>query len=282
MHNEYKIDLNKIILILIFFASTSALAHENSKTETLITIGHVSLAGDLSLTQARSLAINQARANAVEQANGVSVSASTLIRDSILAGSFIESLSKGYIIEETILGWERDWHQPDDIREPPIPILRVRLRATVQLPEKDFLHPYALTAKLNKTIFKSGENAIIHIMPTDDIYLLVANYTASDTVVPIFPNQYTSNNIFTKNLSATLPKENAAFTIELEIEPGSQRHTEAFLVFGFPKDRRSDLIDWLSLFPPGEALEYDEFHRRIVALPVAWLAEKVLTYKVYR
>lgn len=282
MRTGYKVDFNKIIFMLIFLASASALAHENSKTVTLVTIGHVSLAGDLSLPQAKLLAINQARASAVEQANGVSVSSSTLIRDSILAGSFIESLSKGYIVEETILGWERDWHQPDDTREPPIPILRVRLKATVELPEKDFLHPYVINAKLNKSVFKSGEHATIEITPADDIYLLVANYTASDKVVPIFPNQYAKNNIFTKDSSAVLPKEDAKFSIELAVEPGSRRHTEAFLVFGFPKDRRTNSVAWLSVFPPGEALDYDEFHRRIVKLPVAWLAEKVLAYEVYQ
>ena len=282
MHAWYKFLCMIVAYLLAFFSVELAIAHDENHRESVITTGNVSLAGDLSLPQAKLLALNQARASAIEQASGIAVTSSSLIRDSILAGSFIESLSKGYIVEETILGWESDWYQPDDSREPPVPILRVQLQSIVEVPKEGFLQPHAITAHLNKTTFTAGENAAISIIPADDMYLLVVNYTASDKIVPIFPNQYAYNNLIPKGVSSTLPNKNSGFTIELAVSPGSQQHTEAFFVFGFPRDTRSNSIEWLSLFPPGEPLDYDEFHRRIVKLPVAWLAEKVLAYEVYQ
>ena len=255
-------------------------AFEDVQQKTLVTVGQISLSADMSMAKAQHLALNEARAKAIERAGGIAIISGTLIRDSLMAGSFVETLAHGYIIEERILGWESDWRAALDPQSPPIPLLKVRLKSTVELPPQGFLRRDILHAHLEKPVYTAGDTAQLTISADDDMHILIANYTIDDDIVPLYPNQFDTDNVLLKGTTVAIPDRSAGYDIQLTTNPDHQRHTEAFLVFGFPYDPTRPPPAWTTLFPPGQALDYADFHRRLTKLPVHWMAEQVLVYEV--
>ena len=260
--------------------SNAAFALDAAQQTTLVITGQISLSADMSLAKAQQLALNEARAKAIERAGGVAVTSGALIRDSLMAGSFVETLSHGYIIEETVLGWEGKWHPSPASESPPIPTLKVRLRATVEIPPRGFLRHHVLKARLEKPVYTTGDTTRFHISADDDMHILIANYTINDEIVPIYPNPFVTDNLLQKGTSVSIPGDNAGYEFQLAAAAGHQRHTEAFMVFGIPADATQPPPAWTTLFPPGQPLSYADYHRRLAKLPISWIAERILVYDV--
>src|SRR5262245_49952821 len=108
--------------------------------------------------EAKQLALRQARAMAIAQAIGVEVRSYTVVKDFVLAGDFIKTLSQGYVRSEQVIRWEQGKYQPSST-DTPIPILKVYLKACV-LPRAALRDPeFLVRAELNKPVYVPGEKA---------------------------------------------------------------------------------------------------------------------------
>lgn len=246
--------------------------------------GEVGIVGSTTFGQAQQFAIQQARTAAIEQATGVRVSQNTLIVDDILQTSFIKTNLDGFIINEEIIKWSiNSAVAPGGKKnQPPIPFVSVKIKATVKSLPTDFFRRWALNAEFpsKKQVFKNGEHATINLAAKEDLYFLIANYSGKGKINVIYPNSIAAPNFLAAGTSYVVPTDRKKYQIVIELNPGDKTASEAFFIFGFPKNPETEKINWLRLFPSDYDFQYAEFYNQITSLPIQWLAEKTLIYAI--
>jgi len=268
----------KICVLLILISMNLPLMAE---TKDIMVQGRAAISGNLTLDQAKHQAINMARSLAIEQAAGVVVNSTTLLQNSLIVSEFINTFSYGFLIEEEILGWKGDWAKAKDPNQLGIPVIEVTLRGVISLPEKSFYHNYVLKANLNKKSYISGEEVKLDVSATEDLYIIVVNYTADNKIIPIFPNAASKQNTLLRENTLTLPGQfSNEFDLTVTTLPGHNNNTEAFVVFGFQMDGGTKSIPWTEIFPAGTDIKYSQFFNKIFQLPITWMAQKTLIYTV--
>ena len=191
--------------------------------------GTGSVAADvLTPGEAKQLALRQARAMAIAQVTGTEVRAQTVVKDFRLASDFIKSLVNGYVRAEQIVRWEQDKYQPSP-NEPPIPILRVHLRACV-LPRASMHDPeFVVRAELNKPVFVPGDTGILRVISSRRAHVAIFNLTADDRVRPYMGQPGIGPPLLLEaGAAATFPP--AGVSLVMELPSGQQRTSEAFIV----------------------------------------------------
>jgi len=272
------IHLTKLLAITFFLLSFNAIAEQ----KTVVVFGKAVIADGKTLNQARNQALNQARSLAIEQASGVSVTSSLLMKNALVVSEFVKTLSHGFLIEETVLDWQGDWVKTTNFPDLGLPVVVVKIAAKVETPEKTFFHNYALQAKLNKSIFRSGESAILEISNSEDMYILVVNYTSDNKIIPVFPFSEASNNFLKKDSHLILPsKQTADIDIVVSNYPRHKKDTEAFIVMGVAVNESTKNINWSDKFKPDEEISYPNYFGTLLELPISWIAEKTLVYSVF-
>ena len=272
-HSTLYLIIGLLVLFIPFYAF--------SATKTVLSTGSALITEKVTYEQAVMFAINQARVDAIEKAGVISVNNSTLILNNSTVADYIKSFSSGFIVSEEIVNWTQSWSPSIKRDRPPYPQLNVSIRSSVNIPDKHFIRHHIIDAKLNRSNFRNGENAIFTVMPHSNLYLLIVNYTSKGTIMPIFPNRYARNNYLKKNIGFTYPPaNNSKVSIEINTYNYNDNDTEAFLLFALPIDPQTRHINWLALFPPAKEISYADFHSKLLDLPLEWLAEKILVYTV--
>ena len=249
----------------------------------VIAEGKVGIAGSTTFGQAQQFAIQLARTAAIEQATGIHFSQTTLIVDDILKTSFIKTDLRGFIINEEIIKWDIDSAlAPGGKNQSPIPFVSVKIKAKVKSLPASFFRGSALNAEFSskKHIFKNGEQTTINLAVKEDLYFLIANYSGDDKIKVIYPNNITAANFLAAGTHYVVPADRKKYQIVMHLNPGDKTASEAFFIFGFPKNSETDKIDWLRLFPHHYDFHYAEFYNQIINLPIQWLAEKTLVYTI--
>jgi len=238
--------------------------------------GEAAIAG-ITAEQARLLALQRARAAAIEKAAGVRVSSITLVTDARLSGEFIKAFSRGYITKEKCT-WDKSIYQesPD---KPAVFAYKVKLRAKVTIVEKDTKPSFLLEAKLNKSVFKSGEKVEIFLKPSEDAYVAIFNWRADDKIALLFPNQYCTNNFIPEGVWFTFPPRDSGLVLRVKTLPGHKQDTEAIYVVAFNKNIGNSIC-FLDLFPSNLPLKVASFFSKYIQLPVEKAIEKILVYQV--
>jgi len=267
-----------IPLIFTLLISTTVFAER----KTVNTIGKAVIADGITLKQAKYQALNQARSLAVEQAAGINIHSSLLMENALVVSEFVKTFSYGFLVKEDIIDWQGEWVQTKNHRELGLPVVSVKIRAQVEVPNKSFFRNYALEAKLNKQVFRNGELAEIEILVKEDMFIFVVNYTSDNKIIPIFPfNQKTQNHI-KKNVLFTLPgKLKNQFSIAVNNYPNHKKDTEAFIIIGIGVNKDTVELPFHSIFQPGIAISYPEFFNKLLELPIPWIAEKTIVYNVF-
>ncbi|MDX1812125.1 MAG: hypothetical protein R3240_09270 [Gammaproteobacteria bacterium] len=277
---KYLIQLNIFLLIswlCFLFLSGNVYA---SRKEVIVT-GKAVVTDTITLQQARNQALNQARSLAVEQAAGVNVNTSTLLENALVVSELVKTFSHGFLINEEILEWHGEWLKTRDQDELGLPVVTVKIKGIVDVSNQQFLRNFILEAGLNKKTFRQGELAELEISSTEDIFLLIVNYTSNNTIVPAFPFAENIPNLLYKNTSLQLPGDYARhLEIAMTTFKGHKKDTEAFIFLGIPVTDRTKSIPWYRMFPAGKAISYDQFFARLLELELPWLAEKTIIYSV--
>lgn len=262
----------------IFLTSVQTATAELKK---VTAVGKAVISGNVSYDQAKAHALHQARGLAVEQAAGININSSSIIKDNLMLVDLVKTFSYGFLVEETIVDWRGSWLTDTDPAQPGYPILEVTLTGVVDVLPKSFFRNYNLTARLNKSLYTEGEPVTFKISAKEDMYVVIANYTSNNNIIPVFPNHYYPDNLVLAGKTLSLPRKGKR---NMEITVGNyQGHTqdaEAFLIFGFPKNVRTSDIPWASVFVSGKEIAYADFFKTLLNLPVRWISENTLVYTV--
>ena len=181
-----------LLSLILFIAHIGTAGAESRIVKNVKAEGSCAVVG-MSAEQSQLMALQRARMAAIEQAVGIRVTSSTIVTNARLAMEFIRTYSKGFIINEKVKWLPLGQYQKDN-STPPIPEYRVKITADVYKPERK-IKPVGLSAKINETVFRSGENGRIDIKTKRNARIAIFNITADDKVVMILPNQYEKDNI---------------------------------------------------------------------------------------
>lgn len=254
----------------------------SGELRSVTTSGRSIVAGEMTLDQARIAALNQARTLAVEQAAGVSVSTAALLRDSLLVEQLVNTFSHGLLVEESRVAWKGNWTDSEKL-DLGFPLIEVTLTAQVDVRPKEFFRSYALEALLDKTTYRDGEIARLSVSARESLYVVVANYTSTGKMVPLYPYRADQTNLLKAGATLDLGGDAAVpWEVVLRTYAGHEQDTEAFVVLGFPVNDRTGSLSWATIFPSGKELSYAEFFSILVGLPIEWLAHDSALYTVVR
>ena len=202
----------------------------------------------ISPRQAQTIALQRARTLAIEKACGIEMSASRIVSDATLVVDFIRSYSKGYIVMEQV-NWQPVGQYQKNPESPPVLEYHVSILADIFIPEKQ-PDQTGLTATLNKSLFTSGERAILSIETRKASQIAVFNIQANDKIVMLHPHPM-------RPIKTVIP--NHPFQIDNlypEPLPGETHNVEALFVCATVTD-----IDFQTIFPVDTPMAFSDFFK---------------------
>jgi hypothetical protein len=238
--------------------------------------GTGSVAADvLTASEAKQLALRQARAMAIANATGIEVRSQTIVKDFMVAGDFIKTLSQGYVRAEHIIRWEQEKYQPATV-DTPIPIFKVHLKACV-LPRASLRDPeFIVNAELNKPVYVPGERAKLTVTSSRRAQVAIFNLTADDRVGVYMGQPGIGPPLLLEpNQPETFPPQGVSLVMELPT--GQQRTSEAFLVVATKAEQEAALP--LRLGSRGSTISLTEFYAGLSAVE-ADVVEAIVPYSI--
>ncbi len=136
--------------------------------------------------------------------------------------------------------------------------------------------PIGLTAKINETVFRSGENGRIDIKTKRNARIAIFNITADDKVVMLFPNQYERDNTISGDKTLVFPAKNSQIELIMQTLPGHKRDAEAFFVVAMDDSYERKFIN---IFEPLKPMGFSTFFKKYSEI-ADYCEDKVLTYEV--
>ena len=280
-------NVNYFVTRLLYFAvgvgifSTSDIASAKDDLREVTAVGKAVISGNTTYDQAKTQALNQARTLAVEQAAGVTVNNVSIIQDGLMLVDLVKTFSHGFLVKETRKSWKGVWAEDNSPDNPGFPVIEVALTGTVKVLPKSFFRNYNISATLNKKTFSNGDRVQIKVKTKEDMYVVIANYTSKNNIIPIFPSPYHKNNLVKAGSSLTVPElDNSDFTLAVSNYAGHKEDVEAFLVFGFQRNPETNKIPWSNIFKAGEEIDYPAFFNTLTELPIHSIAQQTLVYRV--
>jgi len=226
--------------------------------------------------ESQQLALQRARADAIEQAAGIKILGATLVRSSMLAGDFIKTYVRGFIVCEKIKWFPLEQFQPD-ANSPPIPMYRVEIIADVEVPDSPPPVNFNVRATLNKHIFAPGEKAMLKISASKNAYIAVFNIRADDKIVMLYPDIYLPLHKLHAGEEFCFPPVNSGLNLEMTLLSGRKRVTEAFLIAAIPAEKKS--MHFNKYFQSEKLYSVPEFFR-IYSTIADRVAETIIPYVV--
>ena len=228
----------------------------------------------MSAEQSQLTALQRARAAAIEQAAGVSVTSATLVTNYTVAGDFIKTYARGFIVAEKVT-WLPLGQYQKDATTAPIPEYRVKIVADVYLPKKK-AKKIGLQAKLNNVIFRNGEKARLTIKTKSASGIAIFNIMADDNVALLFPNDYEKENKLAAGHEFVFPAADAKVEMEMQTLSGHRKDAEAFFIVAWEEARE---INIFQCFASGEAIPVSEFFAKLSDI-IDQCEDTILLYEV--
>lgn len=271
-------------LFVVLVILTSAGYGWTAERIVITATGEASLA-NVTPEEAQKTALQKARLSAVEMACGVKLQAESFVRDYVLLGDFIHAVSYGHIVSEEVKSWKVEVEQKNP-RTPPALTYLVTIKASV-LQEKGNPDPsYQAKVRLNKNVYQSGDEMVIHVSATKPSYLTVLNFTADDRVILLFPNALRRNNRIEREQEYQIPSSSdreGILKLEVSNLPGHKRDTEYIKVIvttkpiplleGMAFKGQYGVMDTVSVATT-------EIARLISSIPVHERAESTAAYEI--
>lgn len=217
--------MKKLIIMGLLIMSFLCYGEE---VKTVESIGEAILGGDKSIEQVKEEALNLARKSAIEYVSGVELNSNSLVKESALFYSFINTRAKGRIVREKIEKWETEKAGVDKDGLP-ITLYRVKIKADVKEEngiKKDNL--FKIKAELNKNSFVNGEKADLKIFAAKKCYVTIFNFYGNNNADIIFPNELEKMGEISENGILNFPQNGTSF--ELYTPEGKKESKELFYI----------------------------------------------------
>ncbi len=223
--------------------------------------------------EAKALALGRARLAAIENISVIKVAGATLVSDSVIASDFIQALSAGYVVEESVVGWTHEITQKKK-EDAPLMAYTVKLKSCVASSGAEDAF-FKVKASLDRPVYQSGDEAQIRVACSKDCFLSIFNLRADGQVRVLLPNDYEDSNGLKAGAEDSFPKKGIA--LEMRVLDGHKKNIEAFIVVA-TKERWKGA----SLLNRGKGndLSMKDFYNALLALPADARAEEILIYEV--
>ena len=270
------------VCVILLFIATQIFSQEGTASK--VYRGEAAIA-NVTPEEARVRAIRKARLAAVEQQCGVNMQAETMVKDFMLSGDYIHSVTYGQVVEEKIIKETVDINQPS-IDQPPnltyVVEMQIATKCETGLPDPSF----RIALNIIKKTFVSGEEMILDVTATQDCYVTVVNFAADDKVYVLIPSQLLQDNLLTANTQREFPgaaQRQQGVHFRLGTVPGRQQCSEVIQVIA--TKRKIDFLDELETeggygVMPTLALAGTQLARWLATIPVSERAEAQVVIEV--
>jgi hypothetical protein len=233
----------------------------------------------ITFEETQVLAKNRARLDAIEKVCGIALQAESMVKNFILAGDFIHSISSGNVIDEKDMQWITETIPQENPDSPPLINIKLTMSAKVVC-ERGMQDPsFKIDLKLNRTVFHPGDEVIINVKATRDCFLTVLNLSADDSVRILFPNRWQTDCFIAADIEMEIPEKSfreSGFHVRVANLPGHNidneivkviatkqkinilsevNSTTGFGLMGTPKIALTKLARWISEIPVSERAE---------------------------
>ena len=231
----------------------------------------------MTASEAAQLALAEARRRAVEAVAGVEISSASIVQDFTLLSDVINSASYGQIVAEEVKEWGAEVLQEDKTR-PPVIVYKVKIRAQVAMPEGRPDSAFKLDARLNKSVFTSGEEMFVEAKASRACFITLINLTADGKAVVLVPSPVREECGLAKGDTFRFPEraeQAAGIYLKVATLPGQRKNREAIMVVA--TKTRQPLPPQIKEYPYYTA---DAIGRWLVDIPLSQRTIKVLPYQI--
>jgi len=224
--------MNRIIPILFCLLLLLAPVPAGSADGRWVTCEGQAEVANVTAAEAVQIALAEARRNAIEEVAGVQLASASIVQDFTLLSDVINSSSYGQIVAEKVVQWDADVLQKDKTK-PPVIVYKVKLRAKVARPEGKPDPAFKLDAKLNKSVFTTGEEMFVEARANRKCFVTLINLTADSRAIVLVPSRVRTQSRLAKGDYFWFPtKAEQAAGIHLKVGtlPDHKKDREAIMV----------------------------------------------------
>ena len=271
--------MNRIIPILFCLLLLFAPVPADSADGRWVTCEGCAEVANVTAAEAVQIALAEARRNAIEEVAGIQLASASIVQDFTLLSDVINSSSYGQIVAEKVVQWDADVLQKDKTK-PPVIVYKVKLRANVARPEGKPDPAFKLDAKLNKSLFTTGEEMFVEARANRRCFITLINLTADSRAIVLVPSRVRTQSRLAKGDYFRFPtKFEQASGIHLKVGtlPGHRKDREAIMVVA--TKTRQPLPPQINNTPYYTA---DAVGSWLVDIPLSERTIKVLPYEIGR
>lgn len=186
---------------------------------------------NISPEEARNRAIQQTRLNAIEQNCGVQMQSEEMVRDYMLSGDFIRSLSYGHVMEEKIINESVLIDQPAK-DQPPHLTYQVTMQLTVRCENGQPDPAFQISLDVNKKTYISGDELVLRFKSTQECHLTLVDFSPDGRIYLFNSILLPRDNLIAGQTAIEIPnsqKRQSGLRLALGLPTGMTSASEAFL-----------------------------------------------------
>jgi len=195
---------------------------------------------------------------------------------------FAISTQTGYIVDEKVIVAAPTF-------ENEMLLYRVKLQALVEPTQGERNPALSLELTVNRNVLKSGEQLVITAKSSTDGYLYLFDFLADNTVLLMFPNPISPDNIIKDGVPLQIPTANEqkkGISYKVQADPNKPVTAEA--IFGvFCKNRIAEIDKFqtvrkdFTVLSAGEK-SFTDFQKWLVRVPLSQRVEKIIPIQIFK
>jgi hypothetical protein len=268
-------------VLLAIFPNVSAAID----AEWVTAVGIASLE-NVTKTEARRMAINDARRNAIEKVVGAEILSETMVINNQVSGDVICALPYGKVLDQKIINESVISVASEDKGTAPLLTYKVEMNALVSK-EQGQADPYfRVAAKINRKVFKNGDQIELRITPTRDAYISVFNILEDQTALILIPNRFRKDNFVKAHQTLIFPSKAdkmKGIVLEACTGEGQVKTDEMFHIIAMKEPFEFDSAKFtegiFGLYDGNSGLVND-LVKETVRIPLSHRAETFIHYRI--
>jgi hypothetical protein len=236
--------------------------------------------------EARQLAIEDALRAAVEKIVGVNLISETLVINNEVSGDVIYTIPYGKVVAQEVIQENVELTLSENRGEAPYLTYKVKMKVQVA-EQKGKADPFfKVGARINRTVFKEGDQIELRITPTKDAYISVFNVLPDETVLILVPNRFRQNNFVTANSTLVFPDvhdRTKGISLEAFVGEGRTESKEMFHILALKEPMKFDTATFsegvFGIYSGSSGLVSD-LVKQTVHIPLSQRAEAFIYYRI--
>lgn len=233
------------------------------------------IAEGISPEETMGLARNRARLKVAEEVAGVTVSGSSMVKDSMMVSDLVSTLSRGRVTSCRNEKWHDDLI-PAATGQGRLPHYQLEMECCVAVDKGETDPFFSLSVKSNKPVYIDGEEIELEIRAGKDAHLTLFHLGSDNKATLLLPNVYQKAVPLTKGQCFTFPCNGLA--MKARNNPGKKKDVEHFVAIA-----TKEWLDIEGLVKTGKG-ETDpaSLFNAIARIPASHRAVSITSYEVHQ